>query len=130
MGWGGYTEIYGGVEEDSVTVYMPQNKLQQIAQANLSNSPTDQKMPNGIRYHMVDIYIDELEKIAPPMAEEGGTTSQIPIEMLLEPFKDLLEKSPTKVLRGKVKAMLEDERIKQWLGTDEEDEDEGMDDSE
>lgn len=55
----------------------------------------DVKVPDGITYHMCDIYLDELNKAAAQSqgddgAESRGATSQpLPILQLLQPFVDL-----------------------------------------
>lgn len=55
--------------------------------------------------------MDELEKIF-PLAPEAS--HKLPIDLLLDPFEQLLEKSPTKVMRVKAKEMLLDHRLEHW----------------
>ncbi|KAF8440120.1 hypothetical protein BGX38DRAFT_1273177 [Terfezia claveryi] len=69
------------------------------------------KVPNGLRYHLIDIYLDELEKLEPVDSEESA---DIPIDLLIQPYKQLVEKSPTKVVRTRSRDMLEDERLEKW----------------
>jgi ribosomal RNA-processing protein 1 len=73
-------------------------------------NPTEKRIPNGIRYHVIDIYVDELEKV------DEETEADMPVEVLLAPFKNLVKESPTKIVRMKVKEALEDDRVKAWLG--------------
>ncbi|KAF2667645.1 hypothetical protein BT63DRAFT_415187 [Microthyrium microscopicum] len=74
-------------------------------------NPTDNKIPNGMRYHMIDLYVDELEE-----AGADKEDSDVPVETLLQPLRDLGAKTPTKPVRKRVKEALEDERVKRWLG--------------
>lgn len=87
-------------------------------------NPTEKRIPNGIRFHVIDIYIDELEKV------DEETEAEMPIETLLEPLRAVVRKSPTKIVRNKVKEALEDDRVKAWLGeeTTEAEEKEEVDD--
>ncbi|WEW55824.1 hypothetical protein PRK78_001257 [Emydomyces testavorans] len=108
------------------------------------------KGPDGIRYHLMDIWLDELEKCATdPVegderseddgaggAEEGEDTVRktrlkggVPMELILRPIERLKEKSPNKTVRRRATAMLEDERLVMWgvrnrKGAEDSDEDE------
>lgn len=73
-------------------------------------NPKEKRIPNGIRFHVIDIYIDELEKV------DEETDAEMPVEMLLEPLRAVVRESPTKIVRNKVKEALEDDRVKTWLG--------------
>jgi len=68
----------------------------------------DVRVPNGMRLHIIDIYIDELERVGALKQEEG---KEVPLEMLLEPLRGLAKASPTKAIRNKAKEALEDERL-------------------
>ncbi|KAL1955138.1 hypothetical protein VTO42DRAFT_9002 [Malbranchea cinnamomea] len=90
------------------------------------------KGPDGIRYHLMDIWLDELEKFATDPEEnkeekqqsrENGdakTSSKtklklgIPMEILLRPFHRLREKSPNKTVRKRALEVLEDQRLIDW----------------
>lgn len=65
----------------------------------------DMRVPNGLRFHVIDIYVDELERAG---ALEGKV---VPLENLLEPLRKLAKESPTKPIRTKAKEALEDERL-------------------
>lgn len=80
-------------------------------------NPTEKRIPNGIRYHVIDIYVDELEKV------NKETEVEMPVETLLEPLMAVVRESPTKIVRNKVKEVLEDDRVKVWLGEEVEEED-------
>ncbi|KAH7114302.1 hypothetical protein B0J11DRAFT_132757 [Dendryphion nanum] len=85
----------------------------------------DAKIPNGLRYHVLDIYVDELEKVA------GEEIEDVPLETLLEPVRKLRKESMVKAVREAAKECLEDERVKKWRGEeDEKDGDEEMVDDE
>ncbi|KAE8452353.1 hypothetical protein EG329_001053 [Mollisiaceae sp. DMI_Dod_QoI] len=66
----------------------------------------DVRVPNGLRFHVIDIYVDELERVG--ALEEG---SEAPVEVLLGPLRGLEKGSPNKVVRTKAKEALGDERL-------------------
>jgi ribosomal RNA-processing protein 1 len=66
----------------------------------------DLRIPNGIRFHVLDLWIDELEKVG--VLEEGNERL---LESLLEPVRNLTKDSPTKAVRKKAKEALGDERL-------------------
>lgn len=66
----------------------------------------DLRVPNGIRFHVLDLWVDELEKVG--MLEEGNEEV---LESLLEPVRKLAKDSPTKAVRKKAKEALGDERL-------------------
>ena len=66
------------------------------------------RIPNGMRFHVIDIYVDELERAGG--LEKAGEESSVPLELLLEPLRKL-ERSPTKPVRVKAKEALADERL-------------------
>jgi ribosomal RNA-processing protein 1 len=73
-------------------------------------NPTEKRIPNGIKYHVIDIYVDELEKV------DEETEAEMPVETLLAPLRSMVKESPTKIVREKVKEVLEDDRVRAWLG--------------
>lgn len=88
-------------------------------------SVEDPSMPNGIRFHVMEIYLDSLEKLpefntsserkrsrtpAVPLAE------RVPLDALLAPVEKLASDSPVKVVRIRAKDMLSDPRISEWRG--------------
>ena len=68
----------------------------------------DVKVPNGMRYHVIDIYVDEVEKAG---ALEEDEERDVRLEKLLSPLRRLAKESPTKTVRTKAKEALEDERL-------------------
>ncbi|ORY06660.1 nucleolar [Clohesyomyces aquaticus] len=71
---------------------------------------TDPKIPNGLRYHMFDIYLDELEKVG------GDNMDAMPVEQLLEPIRMVHAESKVKSVRVAAKEVLDDDRLKVWRG--------------
>ncbi|KAK6511902.1 hypothetical protein TWF481_000806 [Arthrobotrys musiformis] len=87
---------------------------------------TNSKMPDGLRYHVVDIFVDELikvakvEKGADADAEEEETEEEYEItpeqtEAVLRPFRKLQKETLSKPIRKNVTEMLEDERLQPLL---------------
>ncbi|KAI9710907.1 MAG: hypothetical protein M1820_002342 [Bogoriella megaspora] len=72
---------------------------------------TDAKVPDGLRYHLLDIYVDEMDKI------DADRRGLMPVQELLEPIRRLALESPTKAIRLQAKETLKDERILDWNGT-------------
>jgi len=73
----------------------------------------DIRVPNGLRYHVLDIYVDELEVVMP---EEEDQWKDMPLEEMLGPVKKLAKNSPTKPVRKRAHETLEDEKVMAWLG--------------
>ena len=71
------------------------------------------KIPNGLRYHVLDIYVDELEGFMPEEEEKRKT---VPLQELLEPLRRLAKQSPTKPVRKRAQETLDDDRLKEWQG--------------
>jgi ribosomal RNA-processing protein 1 len=76
----------------------------------------DGKIPNGLRYHVIDIYVDELDKV--------DAESNAPLDTLLEPLRKLGKESLTKPVRQRVAEALEDERLQDWANRGEVDSEE------
>ncbi|GAM41539.1 ribosomal RNA processing protein [Talaromyces pinophilus] len=103
--------------------------------------------PDGLRYHITDIWLDELEKVVSSYDSAKGEEEipvkdrlDVPIDLLLRPFEKLKKESQTKSVRMKVVSeVLDDERLVEWgfrerkkkRGTvsDEEDDDEEDDEN-
>lgn len=69
-------------------------------------NPKDPKIPNGLRHHVMDVYVDELDKV--------DSERDAPVETLLQPLRVLGKETKTKSVRERVKEALEDERIEDW----------------
>jgi len=76
-------------------------------------NPTDPKIPNGMRYHVLDIYVDELDKI------DADREGKMPLKNLLAPVETLEKTAATKAVRKHAKEALEDERLKDWNNLEE-----------
>jgi len=74
-----------------------------------NTSPSNPKVPNSIRYHIMDIYVDELDKIVP--LEKADETFQIVIVDLVKPFVKIRKEGVDKVAKQKAKELLEDPRL-------------------
>lgn len=85
----------------------------------------EMRIPNGLRYHVIDIYVDEVERVGVLSEGEDKVEEQL-LEKLLKPLREIAEGSPTKTVRSKAKEALADERLpgneKMEVEKDEEDE--------
>lgn len=88
--------------------------------------------PDGLRYHLMDIWIDELEKVLEfeeqeqddrgDAEEEDGEAaprprkvkSDVPMDLLLRPIENLRTQGPHKPVRTRAAETLEDERLVEW----------------
>jgi ribosomal RNA-processing protein 1 len=94
--------------------------------------------PDGLRYHLIDIWIDELEKVLEfeEVGEGEGEESpkrkikgDVPMELILRPLEKLRAESAYKPVRTRAAEALKDERLFEWgvrtrEAEEEEDEDE------
>lgn len=76
----------------------------------------DARIPNGLRYHVIDIYVDELDKV--------DTSRKAPLQELLAPLKKLRANTITKAVKKRVDEALEDERLQDWTTEKHEEKDE------
>jgi ribosomal RNA-processing protein 1 len=76
------------------------------------------KVPDGMRYHVIDVYVDELDRA------DAARAGEVPIAVVLGPLRRLGKESLNKVVRAKVEEALRDERLKDWLGEEAEEEEE------
>ncbi|GKZ18205.1 hypothetical protein AbraIFM66951_000378 [Aspergillus brasiliensis] len=79
--------------------------------------------PDGLRYHLMDIWIDELEKVlefeeVEGEEEEGQPKKKVkggvPMELLLRPIEKLKAESAYKPVRTRAAETLDDERLFEW----------------
>lgn len=83
------------------------------------------RISNGLRYHVVDLYVDELDK-----ADED---CKAPVERLVQSMRKMAKESPNKTARKRAAEALDDARLARWktrkeIGEEsEEDEDEDED---
>lgn len=74
---------------------------------------TDPKIPVGLRFHVIDVWVDELERVgafADEDAEEEGLDEKL-LEVLMRPLRELGEGSPNKTVRRKSMEAWGDERL-------------------
>jgi ribosomal RNA-processing protein 1 len=72
---------------------------------------TDAKVPNGLRYHVLDVWVDELEKV-----EEHWEGKEDTLERILAPVEKLAKEGRGKTVKQSARECLEDERLKAWRG--------------
>ncbi|KAJ9296240.1 hypothetical protein DTO271G3_5381 [Paecilomyces variotii] len=91
------------------------------------NTDSDVTMPHGpdgLRYHILDIWLDELEKVVEvedlgvDSSNTDGPTKRlkgdIPMDLILRPMRKLKAESPTKTVRERAGEVLEDDRLVEW----------------
>lgn len=81
-------------------------------------NPTELKIPDGMRYHVLDVYVDELDRADAERGERG----RAPLGELLKPVRELEKDSPSRQVRERAREVLEDERLKRWNEPEEEEE--------
>jgi ribosomal RNA-processing protein 1 len=74
-------------------------------------SPSNPKIPKSIRYHITDIYIDELDKIVP--LESAEQDFQEVIVELVKPFVKIQQEGVDKVAKQKATELLDDPRLEE-----------------
>lgn len=72
--------------------------------------------PDGLRYHIIDLWIDEVEKVLEFDGEEGDRKikGDVPMELILRPLEKLRSESPYKPVRTRAAEALEDNRLFEW----------------
>ncbi|KAL9594679.1 MAG: hypothetical protein Q9219_006899 [cf. Caloplaca sp. 3 TL-2023] len=76
-------------------------------------SKGDVRVPDGVRYHVLDVWVDGLEAVV--MGDEGKKRKDV-VGSLMEPVRGLEKGGRTKVVRRRAREVLEDERLGVWLG--------------
>lgn len=64
------------------------------------------QVPDGLRYHVLDVWIDGIE----------GQVEGMPEGRVMRPVDMLAREGKTKVLRERAKEVLADERLTEWMG--------------
>ncbi|KAF4633904.1 hypothetical protein G7Y89_g4207 [Cudoniella acicularis] len=70
----------------------------------------DMKVPVGLRFHVIDIWVDELERVG-ALGEEEEDVDERTLEVLMEPLRKLGSGSPNKTVRIKAREACADERL-------------------
>jgi len=76
-------------------------------------NPVNMKIPNGLRFHVLDVYVDELEKVDDVWQTEKKSDT---LDMLIRPVEKLTKDGKLKVIRKTAKECLDDDRVKAWRG--------------
>ena len=62
----------------------------------LTSSPDDNRVPSSLKYHLADIYLEELDKVLNWDTEAGGQCPpRAPLDTLIAPFLTLLARTPS-----------------------------------
>ena len=64
------------------------------------------KVPDGLKYHVLDCWVEELDKV--------DTARECPLEVLMGSVRRVEEEGATKVVRVRAKETLADERLEDW----------------
>ncbi|OSS49710.1 hypothetical protein B5807_06168 [Epicoccum nigrum] len=80
-------------------------------------NPTDSKIPNGLRYHVLDVWVDELEKVK---SEWESEKDQETLETLVQPMEKLAKNGSLKVVREAAKEVLAEDTLRKWRGQEDE----------
>lgn len=80
--------------------------------------------PDGLRYHLIDLWIDELEKVLEfEEDDEAGdgesmprrkVKGEVPMDLLLRPIETLRTQGAHKPVRNRAKEALGDDRLVEW----------------
>ncbi|KZM28587.1 uncharacterized protein EKO05_0001434 [Ascochyta rabiei] len=76
-------------------------------------NPTNMKIPNGLRYHVLDVWVDELEKVESDWENEK---KQEVLETLVQPIEKLAKNTGLKVVREAAKETLAEDTLRTWRG--------------
>ncbi len=123
--------MFARLEKEEWDDEMVEQFLQVLKKIPLSG---DKKIPNGIPFHIIDIYVDELEKVVFKDVEENDEDEDeeddeqddinkrkqdiidsTPVGELISVFDELSKEAAYKTLREKIRdEVLKDDRLKQW----------------
>ena len=73
-------------------------------------SPTDRKVPDGLRYHVLDVWVEELDSVDREKKED------CPVDEIMEPVRRLEKAGATKMVRERARETLGDQRLRDWSG--------------
>jgi ribosomal RNA-processing protein 1 len=123
--------VLAGVVQDATNKEDTEEEVQKRQIALLEDfplSPRERKVPDGLRYHVLDIYVDELER-AIALGEDGGNEEEkeeeqgeeeiseetrTQVERLLVPVETVAKEGLSKGVRVRAKEVLADERVVRW----------------
>lgn len=78
---------------------------------------SNMKIPNGLRFHVLDVWIDELEKVNSDWEDDKR---QKILETLVQPIEKLAKNGSLKVLREAAKEVLAEDTLRKWRGQEDE----------
>lgn len=80
--------------------------------ANRLISPTDRTKPDAIRYHIIDIYYEELEKVLDDARLQSEKDDlDVPMEEINRPMTVVAKEGLTKILRNKAKEAMKEHEL-------------------
>jgi ribosomal RNA-processing protein 1 len=120
--------VFAGIMED---VHGETEEARNVAEQQMALleqfplSPRERKVPDGLRYHVLDVYVDELERtigqgldeMKDDGREEAKETSEDKtrvLERLLLPVETVGKQGLSKGVRTRAKEVLADERVVRW----------------
>lgn len=109
-------EVFGVVLGENGEGGQGQAKEQVELLAGFPLSPRERKVPDGLRYHVLDIYVDEVEKVWQDGETKMSKEVRGRMDRLLVPVEILAKDGLTKSVRIRAKEVLADERILGWKG--------------
>jgi ribosomal RNA-processing protein 1 len=123
--------VFAGIVQDATNKEDTEEKEDEVVQKrqialleNFPLSPRERKVPDGLRYHVLDIYVDELER-AVALGQDGGDEEEegegeiseetrTRVERLLVPVETVAREGLSKGVRVRAKEVLADERVVRW----------------
>jgi ribosomal RNA-processing protein 1 len=128
--------VFAGIVQDATNKEDTEGKEDEVVQKrqialleNFPLSPRERKVPDGLRYHILDIYVDELER-AVALGEDGGNEEEkeeeeqgeeeiseetrTRVEKLLVLVETVAKEGLSKGVRVRAKEVLADERVARW----------------
>ena len=118
--------VQDAVNEEDIKEGEEVQKRQIALLENFPLSPRERKVPDGLRYHVLDIYVDELER-AVPLGRDGddddeeeqgegeiSEETRTRVERLLVPVETVAREGLSKGVRVRAKEVLADERVVRW----------------
>ncbi|ORE14126.1 hypothetical protein BCV71DRAFT_245972 [Rhizopus microsporus] len=93
--------------------------------------PSDRTKPDAIRYHIIDIYYEELEKVLDDVRSKSETDElNVPMEEINRPMEVISKEGATKVLRNKAKEAIKQHELEMSAMAEDDNENDGEDDGE
>jgi ribosomal RNA-processing protein 1 len=124
--------VFAGIVQDATNKEdMEEEEEEEVVQKrqitlleNFPLSPRERKVPDGLRYHVLDIYVDELER-AVALGQDGSEEEEqgegeiseearTRVERLLVPVETVAREGLSKGVRVRAKEVLADERVARW----------------